>query len=58
MKTAITIVTHPPIAEQDKHPYDPGFVEKVLQGDKDFENGNFEINKTQDIWKQSIAPRS
>jgi len=46
MNSAITIVTHPQIAEQEEHPYYPVFVEKVLQGDKDFENGNFEIIKT------------
>jgi len=32
-------------------PYDPVFVEKILQGDKDFENGNFKVIKTEDLWK-------
>ena len=31
-------------------PYDPDFVDKIMQGDKDFENGNFKILKTEDLW--------
>jgi len=31
--------------------YDPAFVEKILQGDKDFESGNFKVIKTEDLWK-------
>jgi hypothetical protein len=31
--------------------YNPAFVEMVLQGDKDFENGNFKVIKTDDLWK-------
>jgi hypothetical protein len=31
--------------------YDPKFVEKISQGDKDFENGNFKVMKPEDIWK-------
>jgi hypothetical protein len=30
---------------------DSGFLEMLLQGDKDFENGNFKIIKTGDLWK-------
>ena len=39
------------IKSQDEQPYDPAFVEKVLKGDKDFENGNYKMIKTEDLWK-------
>ena len=39
------------IKSQDEQPYDAAFVEKIEQGDKDFENGNFKIIKTEDLWK-------
>jgi hypothetical protein len=39
------------VKTQDEKAYDPAFVEMVLQGDKDFENGNFKVLKTEDLWK-------
>ncbi len=39
------------INNQDEKPYDPEFVGMVLQGDEDFENGNFKVIKTEDLWK-------
>ena len=36
---------------QNDKPYDPAFLDMVLQGDKDFENGNFKVIKTEDLWK-------
>ena len=39
------------VKPQEEKPYDPAFVEMVLQGDKDFENGNFKVIKTEDLWK-------
>lgn len=39
------------IRTKDDQPYDPAFVEKVLEGDKDFENGNYKVIKTEDLWK-------
>lgn len=31
--------------------YDPAFVDKVSKGDNDFEQGNFKVIKTEDLWK-------
>ena len=31
--------------------YDAAFVKGVLQGDEDFENGNFKVINTDDLWK-------
>jgi len=31
--------------------YDPKFVKKVLDGDKDFENGDYKVIETDDLWK-------
>ena len=39
------------ILNPEEKGYDPEFVEMVLQGDKEFENGNFKIIKTEDLWK-------
>ena len=39
------------INTKEEKPYDPDFVEMVLQGDNDFENGNFKMLKTEDLWK-------
>jgi hypothetical protein len=36
---------------KDEKPYDPAFVKKILQGDQDFESGNFKVIKTDDLWK-------
>ena len=35
----------------DEKPYDPTFVDMIEKGDKDFENGNFKVLKTEDLWK-------
>jgi uncharacterized protein DUF2683 len=37
-------------SDEDK-PYDPAFVDMILKGDKDFENGNVKTIKTEDLWK-------
>ena len=34
-----------------ENPYNPDFVEKILQGEDDFKNGKFKIIKTEDLWK-------
>ena len=31
--------------------YDPEFVVKIKQGEKDFENGDFTVIETSDLWK-------
>ncbi len=32
-------------------PYNQDFVDKILQGDKDFATGNFAVLKTKELWK-------
>ena len=39
------------IKNKNEKPYDPAFVDMILQGDKDFESGNFKIIQTEDLWK-------
>jgi hypothetical protein len=39
------------VQTDEAQPYERTFVDKVLQGDKDFENGDFKIIKTEDLWK-------
>ncbi|MEO8853569.1 MAG: DUF2683 family protein [Ginsengibacter sp.] len=36
---------------EKESPYDPEFVDKILQGDKDKEAGRYRIIKTEDLWK-------
>ncbi|WP_183575730.1 DUF2683 family protein [Mucilaginibacter sp. X5P1] len=37
--------------EEEKSPYDPGFVEKIKRSNEDFKAGNFKAVKTDDLWK-------
>jgi len=39
------------VKTKDEKAYDAAFVEMISQGDKDFENGNFKVIKTEDLWK-------
>ena len=39
------------VKTKDEKTYDPEFVQMISQGDKDFENGNFKVIKTEDLWK-------
>ena len=39
------------IRGQSENPYDPAFTEMILQGDKDFQNGDFKVINTEDLWK-------
>lgn len=34
-----------------ENPYNPEFVNKILQGDKDKKAGRYKIIKTEDLWK-------
>jgi len=36
---------------KEEKPYKPEFVEKILQGDKEFKDGEFKVIKTEDLWK-------
>lgn len=36
---------------KDKSPYNPKFVEKIKQSEKNFEAGNFTAVKIEDLWK-------
>jgi len=37
--------------EKKEQPYNPEFVEKILQGDKDFKEGNFTKVDLENLWK-------
>lgn len=37
--------------KSEKSPYDPDFVEKILQGREDIKNGKGVKIKTEDLWK-------
>ena len=39
------------IKTQDDKPYDPKFVERVLEAEKEFASGDFKVIKTEDLWK-------
>lgn len=60
MKTEMKILPNPSMSEQieirkEKHEnYNPEFVGKVLKGDDDFENGNFQIIKTDVLFESSL----
>ncbi len=36
---------------KSKSPYNPGFVAKIKRGDRDKKAGNFNVIKTEDLWK-------
>ena len=49
MEPVITIITQPTTSEKIET-CDPAFVDMILKGDADFENGNFEVIRTEDLW--------
>lgn len=40
-----------PIEEIEDKPYNTDFVKKIIEGDQEFDNDEFKVIKTADLWK-------